>query len=131
SAILTRAIRYGLVLTAIMLVIGGLIGWFVDGVPGLVSAVVGAGLTALFMLFTAVSILIAARVTREEPSSILFFGIVLGGWFLKFIVFIVILLVLRGQPWLSPLVLFFAILAAVIGSLVVDVLAFVRAREPY
>ena len=83
------------------------------------------------MGFTALSIVIASRVTKGEPSSTLFFGIVLGMWLLKFVVFIAILVLLRAQPFLEPMVMFVAILAAVIGSLVVDVLAFVRSREPY
>ena len=131
SAILGRALAYGAILTVAIAVVGSIIGFLVAGSSGLVSALIGAGLTALFMGFTAGSIVIAARATNGDPSSTLFFGIVLGAWLLKFIVFIAILVILRGQPFLEPLVFFFAILAAVIGSLVVDVLAFIRARESY
>lgn len=131
SAILGRALAYGAILTVGIAVVGSLIGFLVAGSSGLVSALIGAGLTALFMALTAGSIVIASRATNGDPSSTLFFGIVLGAWLLKFIVFIAILVILRGQPFLEPLVFFFAILAAVIGSLVVDVLAFVRARESY
>jgi hypothetical protein len=131
SAILGRALAYGAILTVVIAVLGSVIGFLVAGTPGLISALIGAGLTALFMGFTAGSIVLASRATNGDPSSTLFFGIVLGAWLLKFIVFIAILVVLRGQPFLEPLVFFFAILAAVIGSLVVDVLAFVRARESY
>ena len=131
APILTRALVYGAILTVVIAVVGSAIGYLVAGSPGLVSALIGAGLTALFMAFTAVSILLASRATQDDPSSVLFFGIVLGAWLLKFVVFIAILLVLRGQPFLEPLVFFFAIMAAVIGSLTVDVLAYVRARVPY
>ncbi|EAR25084.1 membrane protein [marine actinobacterium PHSC20C1] len=131
SAILGRAIAYGAILTVAIAVVGSIIGFLVAGSPGLISALIGAGLTALFMGFTAGSIVLASRATHGDPSSTLFFGIVLGAWLLKFVVFIAILVILRGQPFLEPLVFFFAILAAVIGSLVVDVLAFVRARESY
>jgi hypothetical protein len=111
--------------------VGSFIGFLVAGNSGLVSALIGAGLTALFLGFTAGSIVLASRATKGDPSSTLFFGIVVGAWLLKFVVFIAILVILRGQPFLEPLVFFFAILAAVIGSLVVDVLAFVHARESY
>ena len=131
ATILARALVYGGILTVAIAVIGSIIGYLVAGGPGLVSALIGAGLTALFMGFTALSILLAARVTKGEASSTLFFGIVLGVWLLKFIVFIVILVLLRDQPFIEPLVMFFAILAAVIGSLVVDVVAYVGARVPY
>jgi phage-related holin len=131
ATILARALVYGVILTVAIAVVGSIIGYLVAGVPGLVSALIGAGLTALFMVLTAGSIVLAAKVTKNEPSSTLFFGIVLGAWLLKFVLFIAILLLLRGQPFLEPLVFFFAILAAVIGSLVVDVVAFVGARVPY
>jgi hypothetical protein len=131
SAILGRAIAYGAILTVAIAVVGSIIGFLVAGSSGLVSALIGAGLTALFLGFTAGSIVLASRATQGDPSSTLFFGIVLGVWLIKFIVFIAILVILRGQPFLEPLVFFFAMIAAVIGSLVVDVLAFVRARESY
>ncbi|WP_341952365.1 hypothetical protein [Salinibacterium sp. TMP30] len=131
SAILGRALAYGAILTVAIALVGSFIGFLVAGDAGLVSALIGAGLTALFMGFTAGSIVLASRATKGDPSSTLFFGIVLGVWLLKFVVFIAILVILRGQPFLEPLVFFFSILAAVIGSLVVDVLAFVRARESY
>ena len=131
ATILARAIVYGAILTAIIAVIGSVIGYLVADVPGLVSALVGAGLTALFMGFTALSIVLAAKVTHNEPSSTLFFGIVLGVWLLKFVVFIAILVILRDQPFIEPLIMFFSILVAVIGSLVVDVVAYLGARVPY
>lgn len=131
ASVLGRALVYGAILTVGIALVGSIVGYLVAGTPGLLSALVGAGLTALFMGFTALSIVIASRVTKDEPSSTLFFGIVLGMWLLKFVVFIVILVLLRDQPWINPLVMFFAILAAVIGSLVVDVVAFLRSRVPY
>jgi len=131
SAILGRAIAYGAILTVTIAVVGSIVGYLVDGTSGLVSALIGAGLTALFMGFTAGSIVIASRATAGDSSSTLFFGIVLGVWLLKFIVFIAIMVILGSQPFLSPYVFFFSMIAAVIGSLAVDVLAFVRARESY
>ena len=131
ASILARALVYGVILTIAIAVIGSLIGFLVAGLPGLVSALLGAGLTALFMVFTSLSIVLAAKVTKGEPSSTLFFGIVLGSWLLKFVVFIAVLVALRGADFLQPLVFFFSILAAVIGSLAVDVVAFVGSRVPY
>jgi len=131
ATILARALVYGGILTVAIAIVGSIVGYLIAGGPGLVSALIGAGLTALFMGFTALSILLAAQVTKGEASSTLFFGIVLGVWLLKFVVFIVILVVLRDQAFIQPLILFFAILVAVIGSLVVDVVAYLGARVPY
>ena len=131
ATILARALVYGAILTVTIAIVGSVIGFLVAGPEGLWSALIGAGLTALFMVFTSASIVLAAKVTKNEPSSTLFFGIVLGMWLLKFVVFIVLLVLLQAQPFVQPLILFFSILAAVLGSLVVDVVAFLGARVPY
>ncbi|CAO1650749.1 ATP synthase subunit I [Salinibacterium sp. NYA9b] len=131
SAILGRAIAYGAILTVSIAVVGSIVGYLVADTSGLISALTGAGLTALFMALTAGTIVIASRATGGDSSSTIFFAIVLGAWLIKFVLFIAILVVLRGQPFLEPVVFFFSILAAVLGSLIVDVLAFVRARESY
>jgi hypothetical protein len=112
-------------------VLGAVIGQLVAGAPGLAGGLLGGALTAVFMLFTAGSIVIAQRATRTEPNVTLFFGIILGAWMLKFVLFIAIVVLLRGADFVDPVVFFFAILAAVIGSLVVDVVAFLRSRTPY
>jgi len=131
SPMLPLAIRYGIALTLLIAVAGSLIGYLVSGLPGLVSALIGAGLTAVFMGLTALSIIIAARVAADEASSVLFFGVVLGVWLFKFVLFITILIILRTQPFIDPIIMFISIVVAVIGSLFVDVLAYVRARVPY
>ncbi|MBH0100194.1 hypothetical protein I6E68_13705 [Salinibacterium sp. NSLL150] len=131
SAILGRAIAYGAILTVSIAVVGSIVGYLVADTSGLISALIGAGLTALFMALTAGTIVIASRATGGDSSSTIFFAIVLGAWLIKFVLFIAILVALRGQPFLEPVVFFFSILAAVLGSLIVDVLAFVRARESY
>ena len=55
----------------------------------------------------------------------------LGASALKIVAFLVIMLTLRGVPFIDPRVMFVAVIVAVAGSLVVDVLAFARARVPY
>jgi hypothetical protein len=129
--IVTLSLKYGAVLTGAMLVLGGAIGFLVAGVPGLVSALIGAGLTAVFMGFTAGSILLAARVTKGDGLNPLFYGIVLGVWALKIVVFFLIMLSLSNVAWLDARILFGSVIVAVAGSLIVDLVAFARARVPY
>jgi hypothetical protein len=88
-------------------------------------------MAAVFMGITAASILLANRFASSEVFVGAFFGIVLGGWLLKFILFIVLVVMLRDADWLNPVVLFVSIVAGVIGSLVVDVLVVARSRLPY
>ncbi len=118
-------------LTVILLIGGAGIGFLVAGVPGLLSGVIGGVLTAVFMGLTAGSILIGVRITRGDTTSPVFYGIVLGVLAFKLIVFVVLILLLRGQDWLQPAVLGVSMIVAVLGSLGVDMLAFVRARVPY
>ena len=129
--IMTLALRYGAILTGFILVIGGLVGYLVGGVPGLLSAIIGAGITAVFMGFTAASVLLAAKVTKGDGLNPLFYGIILGVWLLKIIAFFVLMLLLSRVEYLDPMVMFVAVIVAVAGSLVVDMLAFARARVPY
>jgi hypothetical protein len=130
APLLKRALVYGSILAAGIAVLGSLIGFLVDGVPGLLGALVGAAMTALFLGLTAATILLASRVSKGELFSTAFFGIVMGGWLLKLLVFLGIVLLLANQDFLNPLVMFVTIVVAVLGSLAVDVLAFVRTRTP-
>jgi hypothetical protein len=57
-----------------------------------------------------------------------FYGVVLGSSVVKLVVFFVFMYWLRGQPWFDAWVFFFTVIVAVLGSLVIDGLAFVRAR---
>jgi len=131
NAVLTLALRYGAIFAAAVAVVAGSIGFLVAGVPGLVGGLLGAAMAAVFLGLTAVSMLVAGRVARGDSTNPVFFGIVIGAWLLKLIVFIVAEVLLRGQPWFDPLVFFFAIVAVVIGSLVLDAVALYRARVPY
>jgi hypothetical protein len=131
TPVLSRALLYGGILAIAIAVVGGLLGYLYASTEGLVSAVIGAGITAVFMALTALSIVLAQRMTKDDPNITLFFGVILGVWLLKFVVFIVLVVILRGQPFLEPMVFFVSVLAAVIGSLVVDMLAFFRSRVPY
>ncbi len=131
ASVATRALVFGAVLTVGFAVVGSLIGFLVAGSSGILSALTGAGLTALFMGVTALSVVLASRATRDKPSSGLYFGIVLGMWVIKFVAFVALLLLVRGQQWMNPYVFFVAVVAAVIGSLLADVVALKGARVPY
>ena len=131
ATILGRALVYGGILAVGIAVVGSGLGYVIAGTSGLLSALVGAVLTTVFMGVTALSILVASRVTKHDASSVLFFGVILGFWIFKFIAFIVIVIMLRSASFVQPFIMFVSILAAVIGSLAVDVLAFVRTRVPY
>lgn len=131
NPVLKRALLWGGLLAAVILVVAGVLGLVFAGVEGLVSAIVGTLMAVVFMAITAASILLANRFSGSDVFVGAFFGIVLGGWLLKFVLFIVLVVVLRDAPWLNGTVLFLSIVAGVIASLVVDVLVVAKSRLPY
>jgi len=130
TPVLRATLIWSGVVTAGLAVIGAVVGWLVAGADGLFSALAGVILAALFLGITGVSILVANRWFGDALYVPIFFGVVLGGWLLKFVVFIVVLLVLRGQPWIEPTVFFVAIVAGVVASLIIDVVILTRMRVP-
>ncbi|GLI25986.1 hypothetical protein ARHIZOSPH14_02280 [Agromyces rhizosphaerae] len=129
--VLREALKWGGVSALAIAVVGGLLGWLFAGAVGLTSALLGTAIAIGFMAITAASILLANRFSASDLFVGAFFGIVLGGWLLKFVLFIVLVVLLRGQPWLDSTVLFLSIVAGVIASLVVDVIVVLRSRVPY
>jgi hypothetical protein len=123
---LKRSLLYGFLYAAAIAVIGGAAGWLSVGPIGALSVVIGAVMAAVFLGITAVSILVAIKY-----DIVAFFAIVLGAWLLKFVLFLGLALVLRDQPWINLTSLFLALIAGVIGSLVVDVVVVMKTRMPY
>nr|WP_315267786.1 hypothetical protein [Microbacterium lemovicicum] len=130
TPILRTALVWSAIVAAVLAVVFGVVGRLVGGGEGLGSGLLGVVLSAVFLAITAGSILIANRWFGDALYVPIFFGIVLGGWILKLVVFVVALLLLRGQPWIDPMIFFIAVVTSVIASLVVDVVVLLRMRVP-
>lgn len=130
TQIMQRILLWGGILAAAVAVIGGVVGWFLAAGAGVASALVGTALAIIFCGLTAASILLALRASKGEMISGAFFGIVLGGWLVKFALFIVLVFVLGDQEWLHRGVAFGSLVAAVIGSLVIDCVVIATSRQP-
>ena len=124
--VLKRTLVWGGLSALILAVVGGVVAGLVAGPVGAWSAVLGAVFSAVFLGITAASILLAVRF-----DIVAFFGIVLGAWVLKFVVFIVVALLLKNQPWINPLALFLTMIIGVVVSLVVDLVVVMKSRMPY
>jgi hypothetical protein len=124
-------LKYGAILAVVIAVVGAVLGGVFAGWIGVTSALIGTLMAVIFLSITALSILVANRFIGSDLCVGLFFGIVLGGWLLKFVLFIVLAVVLKDQPWINPIVLFLSLIAGVIGSLVVDMIVVFRSRLPY
>lgn len=130
SPVHTRALVYGAWVTAGIAIAGSAIGFLTGGLPAVYSALIGAGLAAIFMGTTALSVLVASRLKSRSEPDLRFFAIVLGAWLLKILVFLGVLIWLRYQSWLNPWMFFLCALVAVIGFLVVDIVALQTSRIP-
>ena len=120
-----RIFKYGSALTAAIAVLGGAIGLVVDGTNGLLSALVGSALALAFTALTALSVQLGAKLPLGG-----FFGLVMGGWLLKLVAFIALIAVLKSAVWVNGPILFFAIVASVLGNLAIDALVVFKSRIP-
>ncbi|MBC7519056.1 MAG: hypothetical protein H7248_09315 [Microbacteriaceae bacterium] len=124
--VLRRALFFGLLFALGLAIVGAVVGSMAAGGRGIVSGLIGAAMAAVFLAITALSIILASKF-----DIIAFFGIVMGAWLAKFVVFIVLALLLRDQPWIQPTVLFLTLVVGVIGTLVVDLVVIAKSRMPY
>ena len=131
APVLRLSLIYGAVLFAAIAVVGSVVGALVSELPGLLSALIGAGMGFVFLAVTAASILLADRITKGDLLSPVFFALVLGAWLLKFVVFLVLVFTLREASFVDPVVLFVTLVVAVLSGLVTDLVAVSRGRVPY
>ncbi|QDZ16545.1 hypothetical protein [Humibacter ginsenosidimutans] len=131
APMLKRALRDGAIFAAVVTVVGAVVGMLVAGLPGLWGGVLGGILSAVFLGITAVSILIGGRLAKGDLTSPVFFGTVIGTYFVKLVIFVVLTLLLRSQSWIDGRVYFVVVIIVVLGSLVLDLVAFARTRVPY
>lgn len=125
GTIFKKVLSQGTILISGIAAIGGLVGALVAGGPGLLSALIGAGMTLIFVTITAVSVLLGAKLSIGG-----FFGVVMGAWVLKLVLFIVLVKLLLGVSAINGPVLFFTLIASIMGTLVVDALVVSKARMP-
>ncbi|MFB2581812.1 hypothetical protein ACEXQD_11205 [Herbiconiux sp. P15] len=131
NLVFSTILKWDVILAVVIAIVGGVVGYLVVGPNGVWSALIGTGMVLVFAGVTSGSILVANRFHASPIYTTLFFVIVLGSWIVKFVLFIVLVVLLRGQPWLNDVVLFLSIVAAVLGTLVVDVVVVARSRMSY
>lgn len=126
KSVMQRVLKFGALLVLVITLVGSGVGFLVAGNPGVLAALAGGLSAFLFTGLTALSVLIGSRFSLTG-----FMGAVLGGWFVKMVLFLVIFGLLNRADWLtteSRPVVFFTVVVAVVGGLILDALIISRAR---
>lgn len=125
NQVFSRVLKLGTILIAAIAVVGGALGYLFAGTNGLTSALIGSGLALLFVSMTALSVQLGAKLPLAG-----FFGVVMGGWLLKLVGFIITLALLKSADFINGPVLFFTIVGSVLGALAIDAVVVLRSRIP-
>ena len=115
----------GSLLIALTAGVGSGVGFLVAGTTGVTSALIGSALALFFTSLTLISVMLGRKLSLAG-----FFGVVMGGWLVKLIGFALAVGALTGATYIDGPVLFFTLVAAIMGSLVIDSIAVLRARIP-
>jgi len=126
KSVMLRVLKLGTLLVLGITLLGSLVGYLVAGTSGILAALAGGSAAFVFTALTALSLLLGAKLNLGG-----FLAVVLGGWLIKMVLFLVLFRVLNDAAWLikeaRPIV-FFTVVAAVIGGLVLDTLIVTKAR---
>ncbi|MFM1957309.1 MAG: hypothetical protein RLZ41_708 [Actinomycetota bacterium] len=125
NSLFSRVLSLGSALIGAIAIIGGLLGFLFAGAAGLTSALIGASLTLVFVTLTAASVWLGGKLPLGG-----FFGVVLGGWLIKIVGFAFVIAALKGAEFINGPVLFFTLVAAILGTLAVDSVLVLKARIP-
>jgi hypothetical protein len=125
SQLFKRVLGWGAILIGGIALIASVLGYFLVGQKGLVSALIGASMALIFVSLTALSVWIGGKFSLGG-----FFGMVMGGWLLKVVLFLVLVGVLKRATFINGPTLFLTLVASILGSLAIDSLVFFRARLP-
>lgn len=120
------ALRDLLIFLPVLAIVGAVVGYLVAGLPGVWSALMGAGVVLIFSGTTVVSML---RTARSDAAA--FAGVVAGLWLAKFAVVLVIIILLRPLDFYDKPVFGIVVIIGAIGAIALDMRAVQRARVPY
>lgn len=126
GSVIARVLRLGSLLVVAIALVGTMVGYLVAGTSGVYAALIGSGAAFLFTALTALSVLIGSKLNLAG-----FLGAVLGGWLVKMVLFLIGFSFLNKADWLtheSRPIVFFTVVTAVIGGLVIDTMIVSKAR---
>jgi hypothetical protein len=121
-----RAGRNLLWLVLALAALGAGLGYLTAGLSGMLGALIGTGIVALFALPTAWSMAHAASAGPTMVSALLF-----GSYVVKLAIIIFVLAALRNQTWFSRKALFVTVVCGAVAALIVFSRTVLKGRIPY
>ena len=125
ASLYKRALGLSAILVLAIAGIGSGLGFLVAGTPGVMSALIGSVVALAFSALTILSIWFGAKLPLAG-----FYGLVLGGWLVKVLLFAVVLAALQDADYISGPVFFFAVVTSVLGGLTIDSWVVLKGRLP-
>jgi hypothetical protein len=116
----------GIVLVLVVAALGMGIGWLAAGSTGLAGGAVGGGLAAIFIIVTLVIMYFGRNMGLTTIAGLL--GV---GFLFKAFIFMIVIWRIKDATWLDGTVAFFTVVAAVLGSSIVEAVTIVKGRVPY
>lgn len=115
----------GAILVVAVTILGGLLGMLFAGQQGLNGALVGGGLAAVFLLVS----LVIMYIGRSWDLTIIA-GALGVGFLFKAFIFMIVIWRIKDAAWLDGTTAFLTIVAAVLGTSLIDAITVTRARVP-
>lgn len=125
QTVFAKVLKLGSALIGAIAILGSGIGFLAAGLPGLLGALAGAVIALIFVSLTALSVLVGSKLSLGA-----FYGIVLGGWLLKMVLFMIAISVLRSIEGLNGVAIFATLVASILGSLAVDAYVVTKSKIP-
>ncbi|MFZ9087934.1 MAG: hypothetical protein ACO39R_00900 [Pontimonas sp.] len=129
--VIRRALFWGVVSTAIVVIVASVAGALVAELSGMLAALVGGAIGFVLLALTPLSIMWGFKAGRGSVLAPGFFAVVLGVWMVKFIAFVAIIFLVGDIAALHRETLFLTIVASLLVALVSDLVVVIRSRMPY
>ncbi|MEJ5919488.1 hypothetical protein WG938_04170 [Corynebacterium sp. H113] len=97
-----------------------------EGMPGVWGVLLGAGIGGGFVLLTVLSVLFTAKTSPTTTGAV-----VMGGWLLKIVVLIGILLLIRDLEFYDTMAFFITVILALIVTLGAEVWGMAQSNLTY
>jgi len=129
--VIRLALLWGIVSTAIVVIVASVAGALVAELSGMLAALVGGAIGFVLLALTPLSIMWGFKAGGGSVLAPGFFAVVLGVWMVKFIAFVALIFLVGDIDALHRETLFLTIVASLLVALVSDLVVVLRSRMPY